>query len=277
MKLSCLPVSLFQDITSGTIGVGQWGAIAKECGYDGFDISNMFVKNHTQTGLRQLKEEIDRVGIPLVMMTTYPDFTNPDPLERSRQMDYFACDMAVASYLGASYVRMTAGMIHEGVSIESGVKNAIPCIIESAKTAKKYGIELVLENHAKPGAWDRIDFTFEPQAFLALVDEIEKQNIDVGINFDTANAVACGADAISMLERVAPILRTVHINDTMSNQKFEPCAVGKGKCDFDAIFEILKKHNFTGWICIEEAGMNGTKGIAYAHNFIRALGEKYKL
>lgn len=277
MKLSCLPVSLFHDITSGAMSVGQWGTIAKNAGYNGFDISSMFVKNHTQTGLRELKEEIDEVGIPLVMMTTYPDFTNPDPLERSRQMDYFACDIAVASYLGASYIRMTAGMIHEGVSIEDGVRNATPCMVESAKVAKKYGIELVLENHAKPGAWDRIDFTFQPAAFLALVEEIKKQNIDVGINFDTANAVACGADAVAMLEQVAPILRTMHINDTTSNQSFKPCAVGKGMCDFDAIFSTLKKHNFTGWVCIEEAGMNGAQGIADAHDYVRAMEKKYIL
>ena len=47
----------------------QWARKAKEIGYDGIDISIMFIKNRTPTYLNALKQELQEIGMPIVMMT----------------------------------------------------------------------------------------------------------------------------------------------------------------------------------------------------------------
>ena len=56
MKLSCLPVSLFADVASGAMSVGDWAEEAKKMGLDGIDISINFIKNNSYTYLREIKE-----------------------------------------------------------------------------------------------------------------------------------------------------------------------------------------------------------------------------
>ena len=84
MKMSCLPVSLFGDICSGKMELVDWAREAKDMGYDGIDISIMFLKNRTPTYLAALKRQLNEIRMPIIMMTTYPDFTHPDSVQRER-------------------------------------------------------------------------------------------------------------------------------------------------------------------------------------------------
>ncbi|AEF85819.1 AP endonuclease, family 2 [Treponema primitia ZAS-2] len=269
MKLSILPVSFFAKINAGEISIAEWAAHAQKLGVDGYDISIMFIPNHTATLINRLKEESKNAGITIqpFMVCTYPDFTNPDALERDRQIDYLKRDIALVSDLGFQYMRITAGMNHPGLGIEEGAKRCVDCFSKVTDTAQKYGVKLVFENHSKPGAWPLIDFSFNPEAFLAVAEKI--QDLPVGINFDTANAVACGANAVELLQKVIKKVWTVHLNDTSTVGKWTPIQIGQGLVDYDGIFKVLKDNKFDGWVAIEEASGNGWKGIDDAVAFAR--------
>ncbi|WP_215695015.1 sugar phosphate isomerase/epimerase family protein [Clostridium sp. MCC353] len=267
MKLSVLPVSLFSQLSSGEMPVAAWAEYAQELGADGFDTSILFYPNHTPTTLNKIKEELKGIQIQPVMVCCYPDFTNPDAMERERQIDYLKRDLALISDLGFQYVRITAGQNHPGLDIEEGAKVCAGCFEQMISTAEKYGVKMVFENHSKPGAWPLIDFSFRQEAFLAVFDKMK--DLPVGINFDTANAVACGADPIKLLDQVIDKVWTVHLNDTATVGKWTPAAVGEGLVDFDRIFEKLNAHGFDNWVCIEEASGNGMEGIKNAVHFAR--------
>ncbi|MGI6298521.1 MAG: sugar phosphate isomerase/epimerase family protein [Saccharofermentanales bacterium] len=117
------------------MSVGQWAQTAKKIGFDGFDISIAFVKNHTPAYLRELKTEIKQAGLPLVMATTYPDFTHPDSLQRERELEYVRRDIAICSELGAKYLRVLAGQAHPGIAVAEGIKLAIEGLRQSSVTA----------------------------------------------------------------------------------------------------------------------------------------------
>lgn len=274
MKLSILPVSLFSDIIAGKISIAEWAAHAQAQGTDGYDISNMFIPNHTATLINRLKEERKAAGVTIqpVLVCCYPDFTHPDPMERERQIDYLKRDIALVSGLGFQYLRITAGQNHPGLTLADGAKRCVDCFARVSETAAKYGVRLVFENHSKPGAWPLIDFSFNPDAFLAVVEQMK--DLPIGINFDTANAVACGANPRELLQAVIHKVWTVHLNDTATVGKWTPIGLGKGLVDFDAVFDVLTKHRFDGWICIEEASGNGWQGInaaiAFARTYVRA-------
>jgi sugar phosphate isomerase/epimerase len=272
MKLSILPVSLFREIIDGPMTIAEWAKAVQDLGVDGYDISSMFFKNHTAGYIEQIQDELAarRITIEPTMVCCYPDFTNPDPVERERQIDYLNRDIALFSKFGFRFIRITAGQNHPGLKLDEAADHAAECFKRAADTADRYGIRLVFENHTKPAAWRLIDFSFRQEAFLAVYDRI--RDINVGINFDTANAVCCGADPAKLLEQVIDKVWTIHLNETKTTGTWTPALLGTGIVDYDSIFDVLKKHNFDSWICIEEAsglGMQGIRdSIAFARKYV---------
>ena len=267
MKISCLPVSLFDTICSGGMSVPQWALEDKAIGFDGFDISPMFIQNHTPAYLRPLGEAVAETGMPIAMMTTYPDFTHPDPVQRRREQDYLARDIAVASQLGVEHVRVLAGQAHPEMGVDEGVDLAIQGLHRAAEVADAYGVRLVYEDHAKPGAWDYIDFSYPPELFLRIARGI--RDTSVGINYDTGNITAAGGDTLAVLEQIIDRVVTVHVSDMAEKGTFRPVAIGTGAVPNREIFRRLKLFGFDGWLCIEECSGRGLAGIAQAYRFVR--------
>ena len=87
MKLSCLPVSWFNDILTGKKSLKEWVWFAASLGLDGVDFTVLFFQNSDEMGLRELREEIEGIGLKACMLASYPDFTHPDAEERIRQIE----------------------------------------------------------------------------------------------------------------------------------------------------------------------------------------------
>ncbi|MDD5017352.1 MAG: sugar phosphate isomerase/epimerase [Eubacteriales bacterium] len=266
MKVSCLPVSFFKAIQEGDMSVKDWVNTAKICGLDAVDLSMLLVANHTPVYLSQLKKDLSE--LPLVMMTAYPDFTHPDALQRQRERDYFYRDIALASALGAKYLRMTPGQAHPEMDVKQGVGLATEAFKRSADIAHRYGVKLLFENHSKPGCWRYPDFSHPTEIFLKIADGI--RDTDIGINFDTANTIVYGSDVFEVLDKVMDRIVTIHAADTAERGALKPTVVGEGIVPFDGIFKKLKESGFDGWICIEEASNTGIEGVKKAVGFVRA-------
>ena len=267
MKISCLPVSLFADICDGKSDIIQWASEAKKLGYDAIDISIMFLKNRTPTYLSKLKKGLAEINMPIAMMTTYPDFTNPDPKQRKREFEYLVSDIALASEIGISYLRILAGQAHPEMGIEEGIGLVVDNFKKIASFGEYYGVGLVFEDHAKPGAWDHVDFCYPPEIFLRICEGIRGTSIRV--NYDTGNITAYGGDAVEVLSKVIDLVETVHVSDMSEKGRFSPTTIGAGVVPNKEIFHLLKKNGFNGWLCIEEGSGRGLEGIKIAHSFVK--------
>lgn len=267
MKISCLPVSLFGDICNKKMTLKEWAIASKECGLDAMDISMVFLENHTPVYLNQVKADMAEAGVEIKMATTYPDFTHPDELQRERELAYLVRDIAACSHLGIDYLRVLAGQAHPETSREDGIKWAIEYLKKAAPYGEQFGVQLLYEDHAKPGAWDYVDFSHPTDIFLEIFQGIKDTSI--GLNFDTGNIVAYGDDPIEVLEKVFDKVVTIHVSDTSDYGRFNPTEIGKGAVPNKELFEVLKRRGFDGWLCIEEASNLGTKGIKDATDFVR--------
>jgi len=268
MKLSCLPVSFFPDIAADRMTIRAWAAMARSLGLDAFDLGITLIRNHTPTYLASLRRDMEAEGIGIAMITDYPDFTHPESRQRERELAYLVRDIALAGQLGARFLRVTAGQNHPGVPVDRQVATAVEFLRKASHLAEEHGITLVLENHSKPGAWDHYDLTYDPAAFLAVADGVASTSI--GLNFDTANAVSCGADLPDLLRRVVDRVVTVHASDTASAGIFQPVVVGSGAVPFVDAFRILRERGFDGWVCIEEWSRTGPEGVKRAVANMRA-------
>lgn len=272
MKLSCLPVSLFSDIIDKKMPLGDWFDLAQSCGLDGVDISMNFIQCHSATYIKNMRKLFDSKPLPVVMCTTYPDFTHPDKAQRERELYYFIADIALCKELGIQYLRVLAGQAHPETAIDDGIRWAVENIRRCADYADRMGVKLVYEDHGKPGAWDYIDMTFPPELFLRVVDGI--WDTSVGINFDIGNITAAGADPVPILKQILPKVETIHVTDMAALGKFAPVLIGTGVVPLKECFHVLKEGGFDKWVCIEEASYTGEAGIRAAVNTTRKLWEE---
>ncbi len=267
MKVSCLPVSLFSDICAKRMSLKEWAKVSKECGLDAIDISMVFLENHTPVYLKSVKKDMEDEGVMIKMATTYPDFTHPCEIQRERELDYLARDVAVCSALGIQYLRVLAGQAHPQTKRQDGINWAVEYLKKAACFGEKYGVELLYEDHAKPGAWDFIDFSHPTDIFLEICEGIKDTGL--GINFDTGNIVAYGDDPIEVLTQIIDKVVTIHVSDTVDYGVFKPVEIGSGVVPNDKLFAMLKQKGFDGWLCIEEASGNGVEGIKRAVDYVR--------
>lgn len=250
IKISCLPVRLFESINNGIVSIREWAEIGRKAGFDGIDLSAMFLKRHEPRFRTIMKNEVKAAGIPLVMVTTYPDFTHPEYLQRERELQYLVRDIMFASELGAQYIRVLAGQAHPGVDLDSGIKWAVEYLLKAQEMTQDLMVKLVYENHAKPSAWNYSDFSQEEDVFLRIANEVVPSGI--GINFDTANPIASKKDPVELLNLVLPALSTVHVADTAMVGMLSPVPVGLGAVPLKKVFGVLKTNRYDGWLCVED-------------------------
>ena len=137
MKLSCLSVSLFSSIINGEMTIKEYATLCKELGLDGFDLGIIQLKNHTPVYINQLKKEFEEVGIMPAMITTYPDFTHPDAFQREREFEYLRHDIALASNVGAQFLRITAGQAHPEMPVDKGIELVVDNFRKIAPIAER--------------------------------------------------------------------------------------------------------------------------------------------
>ncbi|MDW7655797.1 MAG: sugar phosphate isomerase/epimerase family protein [Bacillota bacterium] len=265
MNVSCLPVSLFQDLIQGPMTIWAWAEEASRLGLDGIDISIAMVKNHNPAALSDLCKKMTR--LPIVMVASYPDFTHPDAMQRRRELDYCRADIALCSQIGARYLRVLAGQAHPETTRADGIAWAVTHLKQAAETAASYGVTLLYENHSKPSAWDYTDFSYPIDIFLDIYKGLA--NTGIRINFDIGNVVSLGLDPLDILPLIIDQTETIHVSDMAKSGQFSPTAIGSGVVPLRQVFAALKRHGFDGWLCIEEASNQGLPGIARAVGFVR--------
>lgn len=270
MQISCLPVSLFSNLIQGPMAIDEWSDDAFRIGLDGIDISIAMIKNHNPSYLAHLYRK--NTSLPIIMVTSYPDFTNPDPLQRQRELDYCRADIAMSSQLGARYLRVLAGQAHPSVARSEGIAWAIENLKLAAETAAYYNITLLYENHSKPSAWDHTDFSYPIDIFLEIFEGLKETGIR--INFDIGNVVSLGLDPLDIVPLISNWIETIHVSDMKVSGKFAPTAIGTGVVPISKTFTLLKNNGFDGWLCIEEASNQGLTGIARAVDWVRETWNK---
>jgi sugar phosphate isomerase/epimerase len=247
--------------------LNEWARLGAEIGLDAVDLSILFLPEQTLPGARTARRQIQSAGVPVAMLTTYPDFTHPDAGQRQIELEKECHAVALAAELGAELIRVTAGQAHPETGVEEGIRWAIEGLQRLVEMTKGAGVQLVYENHAKPGAWQYTDFSQPPEIFLKILSGVDEPGL--GVNFDTGNATAFAGDPLELLERILPRVISVHASDTSTRGQLNHTLLGTGLTPYQGIFQRLKQAGWDGWICMEEASNRGREGVILAADFIR--------
>ena len=268
MKLSCLPVSLYDDIFTEKSTVADWIQLGAELGLDAVDFSIKFFPKRDTERINNTRAALEKFNIEACMIACYCDFTHPDAAQRTQELSDLKADIGLAKALGVKFIRVTAGQNHPDTEREAGVRWVTDGFRRALDEAEKQGITLAYENHTKGAPWDYWDFSQPTEIFLEILDALS--DTPLGVCFDTANPLVLGEDVLALLEKVIQRIVVLHIFDLRAVRIFEPVRVGTGASPIHPIFARLRQAGYEGWFSIEEASRSGRQGfeasIAYVQN-----------
>lgn len=265
MRLSCLPVSLYADFVAGRRTLGDWFRMAAGLGLDGADLSVSHVTSRAPAYLDGVRREAQEAGVEIVMLATYSDFTHPDAAERARQVEGVRDWIEAGARLGVSYLRLTAGQNHPGVSEDEGLDWASTGLTACLDDAAAAGVRLLYENHVRGAVWTNNDFTQPAERFLEVVRRTAGS--DLQLLFDTANCLALEDDPLDVLRQVQDRVGAIHLSDIRRAGAFEPTVIGTGAAPIEALLRIMVERGYDGWISIEEGSRSGDSAFATAVTF----------
>jgi 3-oxoisoapionate decarboxylase len=145
----------------------------------------------------------------------------------------------LAAALGSRSLRLTLSGILEGDRRAMGQAGWEELCAASARRlrevrplAEAHGVALAIENHQDADSDD----------LLRLCDTVGGDH--VGVTLDTGNPLAVGEGPVEFAERIAPVLKNVHLKDyrmhrTASGYRLVRCALGDGVVDFPALFRLF--------------------------------------
>lgn len=267
MKLSCLPVSLYDDIFTGKISVLDWIRFGVELGLDAVDFSIKFFPQRDAKTVNIIRTALAKRGVEACMLACYSDFTHPDETRRSEELTELMADIALAKALGAKFVRVTAGQNHPGTERKDGVRWVVDGFRQALDEAEKHGITLAYENHTKGAPWQYWDFSQPSEIFLEILDALS--DTPLGVCFDTANPLVLKEDVLELLDKVIDRVVVLHVFDMREAGTFEPVRVGTGVAPIPQTFSYIKQTDYEGWLSIEEASRQGRKGFEEAIQYVR--------
>ena len=267
MKLSCLPVSLYDDIFTGKSTLADWIQLGAELGLDAVDFSIKFFPDREADTIDKTRATLEQFNIAAGMIACYCDFTHPAAERRAQELADLKADIALAKALGAKFIRVTAGQNHPGTDRAAGVRWVTDGFRRALDAADTHGITLAYENHTKGAPWDYWDFSQPTDIFLEILNALSDTSL--GVCFDTANPLVLGEDVLSLLEEVLHRIVVVHVFDLRAVGVFEPVRVGTGASPIPHIFSRIREIDYSGWFSIEEASRSGRTGFEESIGYVK--------
>ena len=277
--ISVFPKCYFDELRRGEMDYVAWIRSAATLGGEGLEHYDGFFRSlRPRTSIPSIAAMAE-TGQISSMLCFSPDFTHPGPGERRaagraaaggdrsrRQARYAFLPHAERPGASGSVARATGS---RGRSTGSAARSTTP----SARD-----VVLCLENHYKDGTWRYPEFAQPEDSFSEILERVDSPRL--GVQYDPSNAIVGGYDPIRFLEKVLPRVVTMHASDRYAragrdagrsaSRATAPLGysgqlrhgdIGKGLIDYDAIFRILARRGFTGWISVED-GMNGLDELA---------------
>lgn len=267
VKLSCIPVTYFEAISSGRMSVEQWLDFAAELGLDGVECGPLLIQPLGPVSAAQFRKLAEARSLAVSNYTGYSDFTHPDAELRARELEQVRTNIRLAQELGAPSLRVLTGQQRPEVSRRDGAAWIVESIWRAAEEAARAGVDLNLENHTKAFTWTDFDFAIRSEVFLEILDCLK--DVPVGVQFDIANPLVAGEDPLALFQEVRERIGYVHVNDVARPGVFEFVPAGSGIAPIRQVLSELRRQGYQRWIGIEEASRTGQEGFRKAVAFTR--------
>ncbi len=178
------------------LGVEEFLDKAKQLGFDGVILTakrpHVSVSDYDAAARKELRRKIESLGLELVCMAGYTDFTAGVDKAGIPNAEIQACYVAqlakLASDLGTDMVRIFTGYERPGVPFDQQYAMVVEGLKLAGQKAAEYGVTLAVQNHH--------DIAAHHDTMYWLLDEVNLPNVKAA--FDAWTPTLQGADAEQM-------------------------------------------------------------------------------
>jgi sugar phosphate isomerase/epimerase len=268
-KLAAFPKGFFDALVQRKMSVFQWIDLAGRLELEGAELGPKFLDSFESPYLAKVRKEAAARGLELPMFCYSPDFTQPDPADRKRELEEARTMLRVTAELGGKYCRVLSGQNRPGLVEAEALQWVIDSLWQLEPHAKAAGILMCMENHYKDNLWTYPEFAQSHRRYLAILDAVNTPWLKA--QYDPSNAIVAGEDQYALLDRVLPRVATMQASDryleggTIEDLKgmardpqhgyakiIRHGVIGNGLNDYDRIFSTMARAGYDGWISIED-------------------------
>lgn len=241
---------------------------AKELGYDGVMLvakrPHVSPHDYDKAARAKLKAKIDSLGLTLVAMAGYTDFTagidKPGIPNAEIQATWVGEIAELAKDLGTDMVRIFTGYERPGVAYDKQYAEVVSGLKMAGKLAAEHGVTLAVQNHH--------DIALHHDAMSWLLTEVNLPNVMAG--WDAWSPVLEGLSSEELRESILKmkpfIVNTIaadyvahprysYVNHLTNYKEEQPAMravpMGQGIIDYKTWFETLKEIGYQGWVVYE--------------------------
>jgi sugar phosphate isomerase/epimerase len=197
------------------------------------------------TQLRQLRLQISNINAftLFALGDTYrPTWIDPDPAARRQRISHTAACIEMAAKLGASTISLQPGGPLTGQSADNALDLYADGIMQLLAEARRRNITLTVE--PEPGLL--IETSVQCREFISRINDPNlRMNADIGHFF------CVGEDPAAVIESCHDIIAHIHVEDIAANRVHQHLIPGTGAIDFDAVFSMIRKVGYQGWVTVE--------------------------
>jgi sugar phosphate isomerase/epimerase len=235
LKLSLAAYSFRErlDLKKPKMTLLEFIDLAAGYGVDGVELTSYYFAETKPDYVKALKARCEKHKLAVTGVPVRSDFCVADAGKRAADVKHVVEWIDVAAALEAPAVRIFAGNLPKGETLEVAQKRVIASIEECLVHAEKKGVILALENHG--------GITATPEQLLALVKPIRSKFL--GVNVDTGNFKT--TDPYADIAKIAPYGVTVQVKtEVFPGGKVEEADLGK-------VIKILREANYHGYVTLE--------------------------
>ena len=203
---------------------------------DGAELTSYFFpQDVTDAQLLAVKRHAYLRGVSISGTAVGNTFTHPPGPDRDAQVADVKKWIDRAAVLGAPHIRVFAGNLPKGGTMEAAKKSCIEQLEECADYAGRRGIFLGIENHG--------GIVAEPGDLLDIIRAVKSPW--VGVNLDTGNFHT--ADPYGDIAKCAPYAVNVQVKTEIQPKG----AATKEKADLARLAGIIRDAGYQGWVALE--------------------------
>ncbi len=207
--------------------------IAADLPLDAVELTSYYFTETSDAYIEKLRSYTEKKKLAVSGVPVGNTFTYKDAAKRAEEVKRVKEWTARAAKLGAKTVRIFAGALEKGETLDDAQTRVVDAMNECCETAEILGVYLALENHG--------GITDTPEHLLDLVKPVKSKSL--GVNIDTGNFHT--ADPYADIAKVVPygVVAQVKTEVYPGNKKEE--------ADLGRVVKILKDGNFHGYVALE--------------------------
>ena len=235
LKLSLAAYSMrqFLDLKKPTMTLFEFIDYAAELPVEAVELTSYFWAETTDAYTEKVRDHAAKKKLAVSGIPVGNNFCLKDDEKRKAEVQKVKDWTQRAAKVGAKTVRIFAGNLEKGDTLEEAQKRVVASLNECCGVAEKAGVLLALENHG--------GITDTPEHLLALVKPVKRAAL--GVKIDTGNFHT--ADPYADIAKIAPY-------GVVSQVKTEVFPGNKREdADLAKVVKILKDANFHGYVALE--------------------------